>query len=200
ARAADPPGPTPAALAASTPTATPTPTPASVRTGAAVRTVLSILGVCIPTSKQSCPHPPVTGIRPRWWIALLQWAHRCTPGGGPYAGGRTHKPPPPADARRPRLRPPSGRDERKPGGTDRGRGAADRNHTTPDRTDGQMSVRSRILARVVAVTALGWPRATASIPSAAWPPARPRGPAQDPGRRRPGRRSPHVTPSPRPAS
>jgi len=38
-----------------------------------------------------------------------------------------------------------------------------------------MSVRSRILARVVAVTALGWPRATAPIPSAAWPPARPPG-------------------------
>src|SRR4029453_7910386 len=74
-------GPTPAALAASTPTATPTPTPASVRTGAAVRPVLSILGFCVPPPQKSCPPPPVPGIRPRWWIALLQWAHRCTAGG-----------------------------------------------------------------------------------------------------------------------
>src|SRR4029450_2775497 len=49
-------GPTPVWLAASTSTATPTPTPASVRTGGAVRTVLSILGVCIPTSQEPCPH------------------------------------------------------------------------------------------------------------------------------------------------
>jgi hypothetical protein len=46
-----------------------------------VRTVLGILGVCIPTSQESCPYPPVTGIRPRWWIALLQSAHRSTTGG-----------------------------------------------------------------------------------------------------------------------
>src|SRR5512133_2877130 len=50
-------GPTPAALAASTSTATPTPTPASLRTGAAVRTVLSIPGVRIPTSQEILPAP-----------------------------------------------------------------------------------------------------------------------------------------------
>src|SRR4029450_9784168 len=49
--------------------------------------VLGILGVCIPTSQESCPYPPVTGIRPRWWIALLQSAHRSPPGDDRTPGG-----------------------------------------------------------------------------------------------------------------
>jgi hypothetical protein len=40
--------------------------------------VLSILGVCIPTSQESCPHPPVTRIRREWCSALPHPAHRST--------------------------------------------------------------------------------------------------------------------------
>jgi plastocyanin len=125
----------------------------SVRTGAAVRTVLSILGVCIPTSQQSCPHPPVTRIRPQWCIGAT------APGAPLYRPGMTLRPrgepQNPTTGRRapPTLPPPSGQYEHTPGGTDRG--AAGRDHTTPDPTDGTMSARSRILARVTAPAAPG---------------------------------------------
>src|SRR5262249_42596005 len=48
---------------------------ASVRTGAALRTMLSLTGVCILTSQRFCAHSAVARIRQEWCFELPQAAY-----------------------------------------------------------------------------------------------------------------------------